>query len=123
MYLPDAGIVLELRKARAGRTDAGLPAWASSTAPPDMVLSAVSLLEPESGAARLERPTAAGGAPGLARPVTRASTGASCRWMLPWCGAAASCLVTTPATACSPRPRSSTARLVTRVPPPSSRDG
>jgi predicted nucleic acid-binding protein len=62
MYLLDAGIVLELRKARSGRTDAGLTAWAGSVAPQDMFLSAVSLLELESGAARLERTDKAAGA-------------------------------------------------------------
>ena len=62
MYLLEAGIVLELRKARAGRTDAGLTAWANAVAPQDMFLSAVSLLELESGAARLERTDKAAGA-------------------------------------------------------------
>jgi toxin FitB len=62
MYLLDAGIVLELRKARAGRTDAGLTAWATGVAPQDMFLSAVSLLELESGAARLARTDKAAGA-------------------------------------------------------------
>jgi len=61
MYLLDAVIVLELRKARSGRTDAGLTAWAGSVAPQDMFLSALSLLELESGAARLERTDKAAG--------------------------------------------------------------
>ncbi|MES2988307.1 MAG: PIN domain-containing protein [Pseudomonadota bacterium] len=53
MYLLDAGVVLELRKARAGRTDAGLTGWAASVPRQSQFLSALSLLELETSAARL----------------------------------------------------------------------
>jgi predicted nucleic acid-binding protein len=45
MYLLDTPIVLELRKARAGETDAGLAAWASGVARERLFLSALSLVE------------------------------------------------------------------------------
>lgn len=55
MYLVDAPVVLELRKAKAGRTDPGLAAWAAGLSRPQMFLSALSLLELESGANRVEK--------------------------------------------------------------------
>jgi predicted nucleic acid-binding protein len=45
MYLLDTPIVLELRKARAGETDAGLAAWAAGVARERLFLSALSLVE------------------------------------------------------------------------------
>jgi predicted nucleic acid-binding protein len=63
MYLLDTPVVLELRKAKAGRTDPGLTSWAAGVASQNLFLSALSLLELETGAARLEsRDKAAGGA-------------------------------------------------------------
>ncbi|RYY23452.1 MAG: PIN domain-containing protein [Sphingomonadales bacterium] len=53
MYLLDAGVVLELRKARSGRTDAGLTQWAAGVPRQSQFLSALSLLELETSAARL----------------------------------------------------------------------
>ncbi|RYG87401.1 MAG: PIN domain-containing protein [Alphaproteobacteria bacterium] len=53
MYLLDAGVVLELRKARAGRTDAGLTGWAAGVPHQSQFLSALTLLELETTAARL----------------------------------------------------------------------
>lgn len=55
MYLLDTGVVAELRKARAGRTDPGLAAWASGMSRQNMFVSALTLLELENGAARAER--------------------------------------------------------------------
>lgn len=55
MFLLDAEIVSELRKARAGGTDPGLAAWAAGAARQTLFLSALSLLELENGAARVER--------------------------------------------------------------------
>ena len=55
MYLLDTGIVLELRKARAGQADAGLAAWAGGIARQQLFMSALSLLEIENAAARLGR--------------------------------------------------------------------
>jgi predicted nucleic acid-binding protein len=63
MYLLDAPVVLELRKAKAGRTDPGLATWAAGVATQNLFLSALSLLELENGAARLAgRDKTAGGA-------------------------------------------------------------
>ncbi|MCW3835892.1 PIN domain-containing protein [Sphingomonas canadensis] len=55
MFLLDTGIVGELRKAAAGRTDPGLAAWAQAAPPRSLFLSALSLVELESGATRLAR--------------------------------------------------------------------
>lgn len=61
MYLLDTGVVFELRKAKSGRTDPGLAAWASGVARQNLFLSALSLLELDSGATRLERRDKAAG--------------------------------------------------------------
>ena len=62
MYLLDTPVVLELRKAKAGRTDAGLATWAAGVSRQNLFLSALSLLELENSAARLDRPDKAGAA-------------------------------------------------------------
>jgi hypothetical protein len=63
MYLLDTGVVLELRKAKAGRTDPGLVTWAAGIATQHLFVSALTLLELENGVARLEgRDKSAGGA-------------------------------------------------------------
>ena len=62
MYLLDTPVVAELRKAKAGRTDAGLTAWAGGVSRQNLFLSALSLLELEQGASRLERQDKAAGA-------------------------------------------------------------
>lgn len=62
MFLLDTPVVAELRKAKAGRTDAGLTAWAGGVSRQNLFLSALSLLELEQGAARLERQDKASGA-------------------------------------------------------------
>ena len=62
MYLLDTGVVFELRNAKAGRTDAGLAAWAAAIPREDMFISALALLELEDDAARLERKDKAAGA-------------------------------------------------------------
>jgi predicted nucleic acid-binding protein len=62
MYLLDTPVVAELRKAKSGRTDAGLAAWASGVSRQNLFLSALSLLELDQGAARLERQDKAAGA-------------------------------------------------------------
>lgn len=61
MFLLDTNVVLELRKAKAGRTDAGLTAWAGGVSRQNLFLSALSLLELERGAADLENKDKAGG--------------------------------------------------------------
>ncbi|MBO9713952.1 PIN domain-containing protein [Sphingomonas sp.] len=53
MFLLDTPVVFELRKARAGRTDAGLARWAAGVARTRLFLSALSLVELENAAARI----------------------------------------------------------------------
>ena len=62
MFLLDTPIAFELRKARAGRTDPGLVAWAAGVPRQNLFLSALSLLELENAALRLERRDKAAGA-------------------------------------------------------------
>jgi predicted nucleic acid-binding protein len=62
MYLLDTQVVLELRKAKAGRTDAGLATWATGVSRQNLFLSALSLLELGNGAARIEKQDKAGAA-------------------------------------------------------------
>jgi toxin FitB len=61
MFLLDTGIVLELRKAKAGQADAGLMAWASGIPRQKLFISALNLLEIENAAARLGRKDRAAG--------------------------------------------------------------
>ena len=61
MYLLDTGVVLELRKARAGHSDPGLAGWAAGIARQKLFISALNLLEIESAAARLARKDRAAG--------------------------------------------------------------
>lgn len=55
MYLLDTHVVAELRKAKGGRTDAGLARWAAGVARQSLFLSAISLLELQAAAADLAR--------------------------------------------------------------------
>ena len=55
MYLLDTPIVFELRKAKAGQTDAGLASWAAGVARQSLFISAVTLLELGNAAGRQER--------------------------------------------------------------------
>ncbi len=61
MFLLDTGIVLELRKAKAGEADAGLLAWAGGLPRHQLFISALNLLEIETAAARLGRRDRAAG--------------------------------------------------------------
>jgi len=61
MFLLDTGIVLELRKAKAGQADAGLLAWAAGIPRQKLFISALTLLEIENAAARLGRKDRAAG--------------------------------------------------------------
>lgn len=61
MFLLDTGIVLELRKAKAGPSDAGLMAWAAGIPRQKLFISALTLLEIENAAARLGRKDRAAG--------------------------------------------------------------
>ncbi|MGA4636183.1 type II toxin-antitoxin system VapC family toxin [Pseudomonas solani] len=62
MFLLDTNVVSELRKARQGRADPGVVAWAGSVNATALYLSAISLMELETGVLAIERKDAAQGA-------------------------------------------------------------
>jgi len=55
MYLLDTNVVSELRKARAGKADVAVAAWATTVSPALLYLSVISVMELELGVQRLER--------------------------------------------------------------------
>lgn len=55
MYLLDTNVVSELRKAKAGKADQHVTAWASSVAPTSLFLSSITVLELELGVLLMER--------------------------------------------------------------------
>lgn len=55
MHLLDTDLVFELRNAKAGGADPGLAAWAAGAARSSLFISALTLLELETAAARAER--------------------------------------------------------------------
>lgn len=55
MYLLDTNVVSELRKAKTGKADVNVIAWANSVPPTGMFLSAISVLELETGILLIER--------------------------------------------------------------------
>ena len=55
MYLLDTNVVSELRKAKAGKADRNVVAWAGATSMESLFLSAISILELEIGIRLLER--------------------------------------------------------------------
>lgn len=55
MYLLDTNVVAELRKAKAGKADISVTAWANSVAPASLFLSAITVLEIEFGVLLMER--------------------------------------------------------------------
>ncbi len=61
MWILDTNVVSELRKARGGRADARVVAWAESVRPADLYLSAITVLELETGVLQMERRDAAQG--------------------------------------------------------------
>lgn len=61
MYLLDTSVVLDLRKAKARDADAGLVAWAGSISRQTLFISALTLLELENGAQRVEKQDKMGG--------------------------------------------------------------
>ena len=61
MYLLDTNVVSELRKAGSGRADANVTAWAAEVSVPSLFLSAISILELETGVLLIERRDAAQG--------------------------------------------------------------
>ncbi len=78
MYLLNSEVVLELRRAKAGRADPGLSAWAAGVSRHHLFLSALTLLELGNGAAQVERKDKLGGAAlrdWIEGPVTTAFEG------------------------------------------------
>ena len=61
MYLLDTNVVSELRKAKSGKADARVTAWASGVPASELFLSAISMLELEMGVLLVERRDAAQG--------------------------------------------------------------
>jgi predicted nucleic acid-binding protein len=55
MYLLDTNVVAELRKAKAGKADKSVTAWANSVAPASLFLSTITVLEMELGVLLMER--------------------------------------------------------------------
>ena len=55
MYLLDTNVVSELRKVHTGKANPQVVAWASSVAPASLFLSAISVLELETGILLVER--------------------------------------------------------------------
>lgn len=55
MYLLDTNVVSELRKAKAGRADSNVTAWAANVPASELYVSAISLFELELGVLLAER--------------------------------------------------------------------
>lgn len=55
MYLLDTNVVAELRKAKAGKADKRVTAWANSVEPASLFLSTITVLEMELGVLLMER--------------------------------------------------------------------
>ena len=62
MYLLDTDIIFELRNAKSGGSSPALAAWAGGVQRASLFISALTLLELESGATRVERSDKAAGA-------------------------------------------------------------
>ena len=61
-YLLDTNVISELRKAKSGRADPNVVAWATGVAPLTMFLSVITVLEIELGVLAIERRDAVQGA-------------------------------------------------------------
>lgn len=55
MYLLDTNVVSELRKAKSGKINRGVKAWAKNISPVTLFLSSISILELEIGILLIER--------------------------------------------------------------------
>ncbi|MDS4042275.1 MAG: type II toxin-antitoxin system VapC family toxin [Candidatus Competibacter sp.] len=55
MYLLDTNVISELRKAKAGKADPRVVAWAERVPAPSLFLSVITLLELEAGVLLIER--------------------------------------------------------------------
>lgn len=61
MFLLDTNVVSELRKIRAGKADPNVALWADSMEADDLYLSAITVMELETGILRIERRDSATG--------------------------------------------------------------
>lgn len=61
MFVLDTNVVSELRKAKSGRANAGVVAWAESVQATDLFLSSITVLELEQGVLKIERKDAVQG--------------------------------------------------------------
>jgi predicted nucleic acid-binding protein len=55
MYIIDTNVISELRKAKTGKADVNVIAWANTVKPASMFLSVITVLELETGILRKER--------------------------------------------------------------------
>lgn len=62
MFVLDTNVVSELRKAKSGKADRNVTSWAASVSPGALFLSAITILELETGVLLIERRDAAQGA-------------------------------------------------------------
>lgn len=62
MYVLDTNVVSELRKAKAGKADARVVAWAQGITPGCLFISAITVMEIEMGVLQMERRDLAQGA-------------------------------------------------------------
>jgi predicted nucleic acid-binding protein len=62
MFLLDTDVISELRKAKSGKANSNVVAWARSVSPASLYLSAISILELEMGVLLVERRDATQGA-------------------------------------------------------------
>lgn len=62
MYVLDTNVVSELRKAKAGKADTGVVAWAQSVTPGSLFISVITAMEIEMGVLKMERRDVAQGA-------------------------------------------------------------
>lgn len=62
MYVLDTNVVSELRKAKSGKANPGVVAWAAGVVPGSLFISAITVMEIEMGVLQIERRDAAQGA-------------------------------------------------------------
>lgn len=62
MFVLDTNVVSELRRGKTGKADPNVVAWAASAAPSELFLSAITILELETGIRLTERRDSAQGA-------------------------------------------------------------
>jgi len=62
MYLLDTNVISELRKAKSGKADKNVEAWANSVSATNLFLSVITILELEIGTLLIERKDVAQGA-------------------------------------------------------------